>query len=274
MHRWLSIAFAVLFLFSGTDSREQAARGFPLLGRGAYSRSFINAFSGVHNQAALAKLQSFSAGVFLQQRFSLNELRTAYFAIAFPVTSGTFSLQGSVGGYSHFHRQRLELAFSKTLFGWLDAGLQLNYLNMRVPAYGSANAFTFTVAALLHFGKQWHIGMQAFNPAKVKYQKLGDDPIPDIYRLGIGYQPSKLFLLTTTLLYEQKKAIFSLAFQYHIVKVLSLKAGFGTGVNPVFAGVHLHLKKIEVLLSVTYHQKLGLSPGAGFLFIKKPVDGL
>lgn len=266
----LTIALAVLLLFTGTDSQGQAARIFPLTGRGAYSRSFVNVFSGMRNQAALARLKTFSAGAFLQQRFSVEALRLGYFAAALPTASGTFSLQGMVGGYKYFQRQQLDLAFSKKLFNLLDAGIQINYLNMRVPSYGSAHAFTFTISTLFHFSRQWHLGIQVFNPAEIAYQKLGNDPIPAVYLLGLGYQPSRLFLLTTELQYFQNNATISLAFQYHIAKVLSLKAGAGSGVYPVFAGLHLHLKKMEILLSAAYHRKLGLSPGAGFIFINKP----
>lgn len=274
MRRLLTIALTVLFALKGPNSTGQSAKDLHPLGWGAYSRTFSSVFCGIHNQAGLASLKYFSAGVFVQQHFSIQELREYQFALALPTSSGNFSLQGSISGYRQFRRQRLDIAYARKLFDWFDAGIQLDYLNMQVPAYGSAHAFTFALSALFHINDQWHAGFQAFNPLQVSYQELGQDPVPDIYQLGIGYQPSTLFLLTAEVCQIRTRHLLALAFQYRIAKVLSLRGGISTGYNPVSAGITLHLHRLEILLSASYHSRLGLTPGAGFIYKNQPANEL
>ncbi len=262
----LTIALTVLYVLPFTDSTGQAAKNLHPLGWGAYSPDFTNVFCGFHNQAALAGLTHFSAGFLVQQRFSIKELRQYQFAVAVPTSSGNFGLVGDLSGYEGFRRQELGLVYARQLFEWLDIGAQMDYLNMRVPGIGSTHAFTFALAALFHINEQWHAGIQAFNPVQVAYQKLGKDRIPDVYQLGIGYRPSKVFLLTTEIRRIENRNIVAVAFQYQIAKTLTLTAGSSAKVYPVFAGISLHLNPIEIILTASYHQQLGLTPGAGVIF--------
>ncbi len=263
----LTIALTVLFVWHSTGSAGQAAKDLHPLGWETYSQSSSSIFCGFHNQAGLADLKYFSAGFFIQQRFSVKELRKYQFAISLPTTSGNFGLQGTLSGYKNFQRQRLELAYARRLFKAFNIGAQLDYLNMHIPGYGSAHAFTFALAALYHINRKLHAGVQVFNPVRISYQKLGNDPVPDVYRIGLGYQPSKVFLLTAEFSRIEDQNLFACAFRYRIARELSLSAGIQSNNDPVFVSVFIHLQQVELILSASYHKQLGLTPGAGFVFI-------
>jgi hypothetical protein len=248
----------------------QTAKFFHPFGWGTYSTSFSDVFCGLHNQAGLAELKHFTAGAMAQRRFMLKALTTYTFALALPTTSGTFCLQGNHLGYKNFNRQQLGLAYGRKLWPWLNVGIQLDYLNMHIPRYGSAHTITFETAFLVHLNKQWHAGVQIFNPVNVNYNGLGDDAIPVVYRIGIGYQPSENFLLSMEASQVERSSMtLALAFYYHIAKAIGFTGGAATGEEKVFLGMVLYLEQFKILFAGAYHSRLGISPSTGFIFENK-----
>ncbi len=266
---WI-IVWAVLSLLLRAECRGQSVLNQKILGQGAYSRDFIDVFSSGHNQASLVGIKSFSAGILIQQRFSMKELRSISLSLALPVREGVFNLQAETEGVQLFKRQEWSLGYARQLFEWMDVGAEVNYFRMQIPTYGEAAALTFSLSVLCHVEEKWHLGMQVFNPQKAHYGKLGDDPIPAIFQLGVGFQATKNFLITTEGRFSGKEKSLLLGFRYKLVDELSVSAGVSTGVYPVYAGVCLYLKQIKILITADYHEQLGLSPGAGIIYTNHP----
>lgn len=251
----------------------QAAKSFYPFVWGTYSATFSNIFSSQHNQGGLAELKAFSGGVTATRRFMLKELTAYTFAVALPVASGTFCLQGKSLGYAAFRRQQAGLAYGKKLWPWLNIGIQLDYLHMHIPRYGNAHALTFETAILVHLNEHWHAGVQVFNPVKVHYKGLGDDEISSVYRAGAGYQPSKNFLLSLEATKEKDLPVMlTMIFYYHMAKVIAFTGGLTTGEEKVFLGTVLYLHRFQILLSASYHSHLGMSPFTGFVFKKNAFE--
>ncbi len=266
MRYTIFIAWAVLSLFIVTECSGQPMPNQEMLGIGAYSSDFVNVFSGRHNQAALAELKSFSLGIFARQRFSMKALSVFNLGAGLPLGKGVAGLQAQVEGYQAFKKQRWTVSYARPLFPWLALGASFDYLHMVVPTKGTANGISFSVSALARVNNKWRVGFQTFNPVQAHYKNIGSDAIPTIYQVGVGYQPSDIFLLTAEAQFTGAQKSFLLAFRYDIIPLLSLKAGGSTGINPVYAGVVFHLKKFRVLISAQFHKQLGLSPGIGGIY--------
>lgn len=256
-----------LLIISSHFATGQTAKFFHPFGWGTYSASFSDVFCGFHNQAGLAELNHFTAGAIIKQRFMLKALTSYTFALALPTTSGTFCLQGDLLGYKNFNRQQLDLAYGRKLWPWLNIGIQLDYLNIHIPRYGSGHAITFETAFLVHLNKKWHAGVQVFNPVNANYNGLGNDIIPIAYRIGIGYQPSENLLLSIEVSKVKNSSMaLSVAFYDHIVKAIGFTGGVTTGEEKVFLGLTLYLKQFRILFAGSYHSRLGMSPVTGFIF--------
>ena len=85
-------------------------------GLGAYSKNFVDVFSGTSNQAALAQLKTGGFGVYGERRFLLEELNQYSAVLALPTKSGTFALQGDYFGASAFNENQLGLAYATNCF--------------------------------------------------------------------------------------------------------------------------------------------------------------
>lgn len=248
----------------------QSAKDFHTFGWNAYGSLTGDVFNTFRNDASIAKTSHYTAGIIAEEKFMLQETTAFAFTAAFPVSSGAFGISGKSFGFENFRHIQTALIYGRKLTDWLDVGGEFDFLHSRVPAYGSAHAVTFGTGAIIHWNTQWHTGIQVFNPAKVKYSGFGGDAVPSLYRIGIGYQPSELFLLTTEI---SKTGEFPLegtvVFYYRIIQNLSLTGGTGTGENNLFFGFNVHLKQIQILLAASHHSKLGFSPATGLLYENK-----
>jgi hypothetical protein len=245
----------------------QSAKDFNSFGWGAYSHSFTDILCTFRNEAGLAGIKYFSAAMLAERRFMLDATSSYAFAAAVPASSGTFCLSGDSFGFDDFRRLQVGLAYGRHLAPWLDAGIQFYYLNMRVPAYGSAWAATFSIAAMIHWNEHWHTGFRTFNPIEVKYNGLGNDAVPAAYQAGIGYQPSSVFLLSAEISETSHWPLSgTVAFYYHIAPSLGFTGGIGTGEEKLFLGLALYLKQFRMMFYASYYSRLGISPAAAFIF--------
>ncbi|MGH2645090.1 MAG: hypothetical protein ACRDE2_14140 [Chitinophagaceae bacterium] len=248
----------------------QSSKDFHAFGWNAYSQLTGDAFNVFRNEASLAKIQHFTAGIIAEEKFMLQETASFAFTAAFPTSSGVFGVSAKSYGFENFRQIQTTILYGRQLTDWLDIGAEFDYLNTRVPLYGSAHAVTFGMGAIIHWNKQWHTGLQTFNPSSIKFSGLGDDIIPAVYRIGIGYQPSDIFFLSAEISKTKGfTAEGTAAFHYRIIQSLSFTGGAGTGENNLFLGFNIHLKQIQILLATSHHSKLGLTPASGFIFENK-----
>lgn len=250
------------FSVAGQSTKEISSFGWKV-----YSHSFDDAFGCFRNEAGLAHFDDFTAGILAERRFMLEATSVYAFSVVLPFASGALSVQGVRSGYTNFSQQRLAVAYGMPLTSWLSTGMQLDYLNMRIPSYGGAHAFTFGVSALMHWRDQWTIGLQTINPHGAKYNGLGGDAIPALYRFGVGYQPSEVFFLSTEIsaLGGASREVAA-AFHYKIIKHLGINGGVSTGAESVFLGISIFMEHVDMIFSGEIHPQLGVSPAAGFIY--------
>lgn len=235
-------------------------------GLGAYSSVHTDIFSFINNQASLAGLKNFSAGVFGERRFMLNELNN-YMAVAgIPTHSGNFGLKATYSGFTDYNETQLGLAYARKLGKKVDIGAQFNYNGIRIAGYGNASAISFELGSILHITDKLHAGIQVNNPVGGKFGKE-QEKLPSVYSFGVGYDASEKFMLTAEVEKEENQPInVNAGFQYRFIEQLQVRAGVSSAASIVWAGVGVRLNAVRIDITSNYHPHLGITPGLMLVF--------
>ena len=234
---------------------------------GTYSRNFQQLLTALQNQAALAYIPVVTAGVSTERRFLLKAISTHAAALAVPVRQGAFGLHLQQSGYTDYRRQAIGFSYGRTLGDRFSIGMQADYLSEIIPQYATTTTVVFELGCLMHLTPQLHMGLHVFNPTAGSAQSLGKNKVPAIYSVGLGYEVSANFLLSTAVTQEtDAAALAKVMCEYRIIKQLSLQLGMSTDpqLNSMAIGISLRLLYIQ--LSVSHHPQLGLTPATAIVW--------
>lgn len=260
---------AFLLLFEATAQVfTQGARSAAM---GNVQTVFKDEQSLLGNQAGLGSLENYAVIVAVQRRFMLSELDAVAAGAALPTRSGTFGLLVQNFGFNAFRQQKVGLAYGRRLFENFYAGASFDYIQTRIPEYGSNGTVSVQIGLQALLSKQLLIGAHIANPAQVEIAEK--DHLPTIFRLGLSWTPSS----KTSLVFELENDLdFPLrakgGIEYQAAQPLFLRVGFASNPTTVHFGMGLWLKeKIKLDVSSNYHQVLGFSPslGLGYAWGKK-----
>ena len=242
-------------------------------GLGAYSKNFVDIFSGTANQAALAQLKSGGVGVYGERRFMLNELSQYSGIVALPTSkSGTFALQGDYFGDASYNENQLGIAYGRSVAKQVDIGVKINYNTVRIAGYGNTSTVNFEAGTIFHVTDQLHAGFHVYNPLNSKLGKNSTEKLASIYRIGLGYEASdKVFLSTEIVKEENREVGVNAGLQYNVHEKVLIRAGISTSSNLSYAGVGLRFGLLRLDINASYHPQLGFTPGLLLLInFKKP----
>lgn len=255
--------FASLKAFPQSLRYPQAA---PFTGLGAYSYHFIDVFSGMANQAALARLPRAGGGVYAERRFMQEKLTNYQAVIGIPAGRGGWSVCARYMGSGEFNESQLGIGYGIQL-GKVDIGVQTNYAMIRASGYGSDGTVIVELGSIWHVTNQVHLGVHVFNPYGGKYGKQGREKVAWIYKAGAGYEVSEKVLLSADVLKEESKPVNVLAgLQYIVANRLFIRAGIATATSAPWMGAGWALKNMRVDVTGQYHPQLGFTPGLLMIF--------
>jgi len=242
---------------------------------GARSMAMANASSTLndvwgyhHNPGALGDIQEITAGLSYENRFLLKELQSQGFAVAVPLKVGVISVGGQLYGSQQFRTYKAGLGYSMKLSDKFFAGVQLNYLGLRLPEnYGNANTMTGEVGIYAKITDDWKIGASVFNLGRAKLSEFADDRFTTMMRLGTSYSFSDKVLVALdfekSLDYDVR---IKTGVEYEVVKNFRLRGGFATAPIELSAGVGYEWKQLQLSVGSSYHQILGWSPNFALIF--------
>ncbi len=257
-------AYCIILLSSVNVLQAQALRqpiSAVYIGLGAYSTQQNDVFSFVNNQAALAKYQSATAGVYGERRFMLNETSVYTAAVAVPSSLGNFGVSAKYMGYKSFNETQFGLAYGRSLGKKVDIGIQFNYYGYRVPAYNNDNTVNFEIGTIVHLTDKLNAGLHVYNPVGGKFSKT-DEKLTSTYKVGLGYDASEKFFVSAELVKEEDFPVnMNAAFQYQFAKQFFVRGGISSANTVGFAGLGLAWNNLRLDFSASYHQQLGVSPG-------------
>lgn len=236
-------------------------------GLGAYSRHHADVFSFTSNQASLAQIKNFSAGVYAEKRFLLEELSLLQLALALPTSSGHFGLKAGYYGFSAYNESQIGLAYGRKLGEKVDLGAQFNYNGVTASGYGNAAAINFDIGLLLHLTDKLHAGIHAYNPVGGKFGKNLEEKLASVYHVGLGFEASDNFFVSAELEKEENQPVnINAGLQYKVLPQLMVRGGIATASSNAYFGAALYFKSFRMDVTAGYHPQLGITPGLLFIF--------
>ena len=234
----------------------------PYISLSAYSQKQNDPLSFTGNQAALAQSKSAGIGVFGERRFLLSETSVYTLGASLPTRLGNFGIQINYAGFKNFNENKIGLAYARKLGKLVDVGVQFNYYGYRIPAYGNASTINFEIGAMLHLTDKLNAGLHVYNPVGGKLGKNSNEKLAAAYKIGLGYDASDRFFISSEIIKEEDKAVNVIAgLQYQFAKQFFAKAGFISGSTTAYAGAGIAWKNLRLDISASYHPQLGFSPG-------------
>lgn len=259
------ILLSALFIISLNKLSAQSLRyslAQPYISLSAYSVQQNDALSFTGNQAALARTRQAGIGVFGERRFILKETSVYTLAAAIPTRLGSFGIQINYAGFKNFRENKIGLAYARKLGKLVDVGVQFNYYGYNIPAYGKASTINFEIGAMFHLTDKLNAGIHIYNPVGGKLGNNSEEKIASAYKIGLGYDASDKFFISSEIIKEEDKAVNIIAgLQYQFAKQFFAKVGFISESGSVYAGAGVGWKNVRLDISSSYHPQLGFSPG-------------
>jgi hypothetical protein len=261
----------VLFLFYYIQAQTvRTPFTSPYTQVGTYSINHTDAFSFISNQAALANINNFTAGVYGERRFMLEALSMYNAAIVVPAGSGNFGIKGGYFGNTAYNESQAGLGYGRKLGKKLDIGVQFNYYNVQISGYDNASAINAEGGLIYHLTPQIHIGVHAYNPTSVALGKTEEEKLAAIYNAGIGYEASdKFFISAEVEKIDDMPLNVNAGLQYKFSDVLLARGGVATRTSTVFFGLGMHLKNLRLDATASVHPQLGVTPGLLLIYNSK-----
>ena len=248
-----------MLIVSGQVVRKPVAVTYPAIT--AYSSQFKDAFAFRSNTAALAGLTQFSTGIYSERRFLLNELASYSFALALPTTSGIFGLKGDYFGGELYRETNLEVAYGRKLGEKCQIGIGFDYVSLQALGYGSASALTFDAGVIVHLTDRLQTGVHAYNPVGMKMGKTGEEKLPAIFSVGLGYDvSSQLFMGTEAVKTEDQSISVNAGIHYAFAEKLVARGGFISSTSVYYIGFGVQVKKIRIDVTGSFQPYLGSTP--------------
>ena len=264
----LLITFAAIMLVVGKGSGQSVR--YPVASRyagmGAYSLNFVDPLSVLSNPAALANIQSVSAGICGEQRFLLEELGLYSVSLCIPVSFGGVGFSTQYFGYEEFNETQIGLSYGKSL-GKIDIGIQINLHTMKISGYGNDMLVNFEAGAIFHINEQLYAGFHVYNPSGSKFGKDHTEKLSSAYSSGFGYEPSeKVFVSAQIIKEEDKPLTINAGMQYVFEKKFFARLGLYTETTNLYFGIGLKWNVFRVDVTASYHPQLGFTPGVLLIF--------
>lgn len=262
---FISVLIIILFLTKGL-AVHGAQDNYPLGSRAAAMANatvmFPHLWSVSHNQAGLGWIENFALGLHYENKFVVPEYGLQSFVLALPVKPGTIGFNYTYFGYSKYHESKTGLAFGRAFGESFAAGIQLNYLNTFIAEeYGNQGNLAIEggiIAKPLDF---LYIGAHVYNPTRTKISKYNDEPVPTIFRVGIGLQIfERFFLGLETEKDLENSPVARVGAEFEPYTNFFLRAGISTNPTQSSFGIGYIFKGFQADLAFTVHQQLGLTP--------------
>jgi len=254
----MSKLYYILLLFCSQWAVAQADTYIDLL---PYSRWQHSPLAATVNPAALADAHQFSAGIYGERRYLLEELGNYRLALALPAAGSCFGLIAGYAGGGPRQNGTLALAYARSL-GRAQAGLQFGYHSVSIGSYGRYNFISTTVGLLLPLSQGLRAGFHVVHSAGPP----GKQPA-SVFSAGLGYDASKQFFLGLLISKTEDRAVqVQAGFEYMPKPQLSVHAGIDAATTLFYFGVGIVLQQFRLELSAALHPQLGPTPGMALLY--------
>lgn len=252
-------------LIAGGNNEIHGARSVAM---GGAAVSTIDIWSTSNNPGALGLLDQFGIGVSYESRHLLPEAGLKSFALAAPVSGGTFSLVGHSYGYASFSDNRLGVAYARKLAKYLSVGVQLNYVNTQIgDVYGSRSTMVAELGALMKPNDKISLGVHLYNPTRQKLADFDNERIPTILSVGGDYKFSEKVSMALQVDKDLDLPInLRSGIEYAPVEQIFIRAGYATLNSSLGFGIGFIWNNVGIDIATNWNQQLGSSASASLSY--------
>lgn len=223
-----------------------------------------------NNPAGMANLEKISLGLYYENRWMLPETAYKCGAFALPTKFGTLGLSFNQFGSSKYSENKFGLAYAKDFGRYLQVGLQLDYLLVKIGNdYGSFRVFTFELGLQSHVTDKLTLGAYVFNPVSFRLeQTLNHEKLPIVMRFGLAYKFTKNFLGQCEIEKNTEREGVSLrgGLEYEAFKNFFIRAGVQTNPGILSFGLGYGIRFAQINVAAQLHNELGASIQVGMIF--------
>lgn len=223
-----------------------------------------------NNPAGMANLEKISLGLYYENRWMLSETAYKCGAFALPTKFGNLGLSFNQFGGSKYNENKFGLAYAKAFGRYLQIGLQLDYLMLKVGNdYGKFSAVTFELGIQSQVTDRLTVGTYIFNPVNFSFeQTLNHEKLPIVMRFGLAYKFTKDFIGQCEIEKNTEHEGISLrgGLEYEAVRNLYIRAGVQTNPGILSFGLGYTISFAQVNVAAQLHNQLGASVQIGMIF--------
>lgn len=264
----LVLVFSVFGLVQLLHGQENMTAGARQVGLGGTGLVGSDIWMSAHNQAGLANLEGPAAGTYFNNRFQMNELTTAAFAIAYPHKNlGTFGLNYTQFGYELFSQRKFAFAYAMRLGKKISAGIQIDYFQViQGGEYGKQGFTAGEIGMTTEPVDNFFVAAHVFNPWPVNITENQNGELNSVFRLGTAYMFSDKVLVALEAEKDLEYPIrVRFGTEYEFLNNLFLRVGMATepaeytfGMGYIFKGIGLDVgMKTHSIMGM--HSHFGLS---------------
>ncbi len=265
----LLILILFLHVNNGFAAGEYRYVGTRLILPGLGGVSVIGEYSPGSNQAAMGFAKQSSVSLYYAHTGIAEGVNNFMALGQFKMKKGgTIGFSGSYFGYSLFSDRKIGVAYGLKLAEFVSIGAQIDFLNNRIPGYGSNSTVTFEFGTLFKINEDIQLGAHVYNPPRVKYGKDTEERVPTVFRLGVTY--TKYDRIWVTGEFEQDldmNLAFRAGIDYKINDYFFVRAGMLTYPLTGTLGVGLAYKSLRLELSGAYQKITGIAPHLGMSYV-------
>lgn len=225
------------------------------------------------NAALPASFKNPSIVLCSERKYLLKELTHYNLTGILPTRLGKLGFQLNYAGFSNYRQTQISVAYARKLTDIVDAGLQFSYYGNRIPGYVSVSGVSSSVGIMLHFSEKLVWGLAVQNLVAVTMGKKAAQKPARSYTGALGYAAGEHFYLSLGAFKEEgNPLVVNAGMEYTFGRQFFFRAGLQTGSPGPFAGAGWQWGKFRTDIFVSYHQRLGFSPG--ILLAYSPSSGV
>ncbi len=219
-------------------------------------------WSVYHNQAALAYVDGFRAGIYYENRFNLPEFGVKSMALSFATKPGTFGLSFTSFGFSKFSDNKIGLAYALQVAKFLSIGIQLDYIYLVQDSYyGNIGCVAGEIGFYARPTDNLAIGGHLFNPWRTKVVDNPYERVPTIFRLGFSYDFSSAVSFSGEIEKNLRYPVcLRSGVKYEPINNFNLLAGIAWSGKNVFPSVGIGYTFRGITLDLAFEKQLILGP--------------
>jgi hypothetical protein len=184
--------------------------------------------------------------------------------LTIPTGRGTLGFSCQYFGYPGYHESKIGLAFGKAFHERFAVGLQLNYLNTYVHnELGNSGTVAIEAGIMAEPVDNLLIGFHIYNPTGASIPKMGQEKIPVIMRMGLGYCfGERLFMgMETEKDLDIASPRYKMGLEYRLIEYIYVRLGvmLQEYVEHSF-GIGFNLLSFQASLAFSYQQMVGYTP--------------